>query len=330
MRLNAPRLRGFACASIVAALCGSLQPAAAGEPSAASSQPIRLLVPNPPGGATDALARILAQKLTETTAQQVIVDNRAGGGGILATEIAARAAPDGRTMLLGFNGNLAFSPAIQRAPYDAIRDFAPVSLVASSQYLIVSHPSVPRSLKDFVAYAKARPGQLNYATAGTGSPSHLAAELLKQAAGINVVHVPYKGGAPAATAVISGEAQLFIGSIPATLPQARAGKLTALAVTGPSRSAIAPDVPTVAELGYPGFEVTAWYGVLFPARTPAEHIARLNGHILKILRLSDALEQMNRQGLDPIGSTPEAFAAHLKREIPKWARVVKEAGIKGE
>ena len=233
-------------------------------------------------------------------------------------------------MLLGFNGNLAFNPAIQRVPYDPIRDFAPVGLVATSQYIVVSHPSAPRSLKEFVAYAKARPGQLNYSTAGSGSPSHLGAELLKQATGMNLVHVPYKGGAPAATAVITGEAHLLVASIPATLPQVKAGKLAALGVTGASRATIAPDIPTIAELGYPGFEVTAWYGIVFPARTPAAQVQRMNAELLKAVRLPDTVEQMSRQGLDATESTPEAFAAHLKREIPKWARVVKEAGIKGE
>ena len=295
-----------------------------------SGQPIRFLVPNPPGGASDALARILAQKLTDSMGQQIIVENRAGGGGIIATEIAARASPDGSTMLLGFNGNLAFSPAIQRVPYDPIRDFAPVGLVATSQYIVVTHPSMPRTLKEFVAYAKARPAQLNYSTAGSGSPSHLGAELLKQATGIDLVHVAYKGGAPAATAVITGEAHLLVASIPATLPQVKAGKLVALGVTGATRTTIAPEIPTIAELGYPGFEVTAWYGLVFPSRTPRARIVRLNAELLNALRLPDTVEQMSRQGLDAAGSSPEAFEAHLKREVPKWARVVKEAGIKGE
>ncbi len=303
---------------------------AATSPAAYPAQPVRFLVPNPPGGASDALARILAQKLTESFGQQVIVDNRAGGGGMIATEIAARATPDGYTMLLGFNGNLAFNPAIQRVPYDPIRDFAPVGLVATSQYIVVSHPSAPRSLTEFVAYAKARPAQLNYSTAGSGSPSHLGAELLKQATGMNLIHVPYKGGAPAATAVITGEAHLLVASIPATLPQVKAGKLNALGVTGPKRATIAPDIPTIAEVGYPGFEMTAWYGIVFPARTHATQVQRMNAELMKALRLPDTVEQMNRQGLDVSGSSPDAFAAHLKREIPKWARVVKEAGIKGE
>lgn len=292
------------------------------------AQPIRFLVPNPPGGASDVIARILGQKLSEALGQQVVVDNRAGGGGTIATEAAARASPDGHTLLLGFIGTLAMAPALLRTPYDPIRDFAPVSLVAASQYLMVAHPSVPKSLKEFVAYAKSRPGQLNYASAGNGSPSHLAAELFKGASGIHLAHISYKGGGPAATAVMAGEAQLFLGSIPATLPQVRAGRLHGLGVTGSKRLSAAPDIATIAELGYPGFEVTAWHGVLVPARTPPAIVKRLNAEILKALHSPDVAEQMARQGLDTVGSSPAEFAAHLKLEVPKWARVVKEAGIK--
>lgn len=294
------------------------------------AQPIRLLVPNPPGGATDVLARILGQKLGDALGQPVVIDNRAGGGGIIATEIAARAAPDGYTLLLGFNGNMAYSPALVRTPYDPLKDFAPVALVAASQYLMVAHPSVPKSLKEFVSYAKSRAGQVNYASAGNGTPSHLAAELFKQAAGVTLVHVPYKGGAPAATGVIAGEAHIFLGSIPATLPQVKAGRLHALGVTGASRAATAPEIPTIAELGYPGFEVTAWYGVLVPARTPNAIVARLNAEIIKVLRTPGTAEQMSRQGLETNPSSPQEFAAHLKREVPRWARIVKDAGIKAD
>lgn len=294
------------------------------------SRPIRFLVPNPPGGANDVLTRIVGQKLSDAMGQPVIVDNRPGGAGILATELVARAVPDGHTLLLGFNGNLAFTPALRRTPYDPVRDFAPVALVADSQYLMVAHASIPNSLKAFVAYAKSRPGQINYSTAGSGSPSHLAVELFKQAAGIHLVHVAYNGGAPAATAVMAGEAQLFIGSVPVTLPHVRAGRLHALGVTGLKRSPIASEIPTIAEAGYPGYEVSAWYGVLVPARTPNAIVARLNAEILKLLRLPDAVEQMRRQGLDATGSTPEQYAAHIGREVSKWARVVKEAGIKAD
>lgn len=294
------------------------------------SRPIRFLVPNPPGGANDVLARILGQKLSEAMGQPVIIDNRPGGAGIIATELVARAMPDGHTLLLGFNGNLAFTPTLRRTPYHPVRDFAPVALVADSQYLMVAHASVPNSLKAFVSYAKSRPGQINYATAGSGSPSHLAVELFKLAAGVNLVHVAYNGGAPAATAVMAGEAQLFIGSVPVTLPHVRAGRLHALGVTGLTRSPIATEIPTIAELGYPGFEVSSWYGVLVPARTPNAVVARLNAEILKLLRLPDAIEQMRRQGLDATGSTPQQFAAHLEREVSKWARVVRESGIKAD
>ncbi len=294
------------------------------------SRPIRFLVPNPPGGANDVLTRIVGQKLSDAVGQPVIVDNRPGGAGILATELVARAVPDGHTLLLGFNGNLAFTPALRRTPYDPVKDFAPVALVADSQYLMVAHASIPNSLKAFVAYAKSRPGQINYSTAGSGSPSHLAVELFKQAAGIHLVHVAYNGGAPAATAVMAGEAQLFIGSVPVTLPHVKAGRLHALGVTGLKRSPIASEIPTIAEAGYPGYEVSAWYGVLVPARTPNAIVARLNAEILKLLRLPDAVEQMRRQGLDATGSTPEQYAAHIGREVSKWARVVREAGIKAD
>ena len=322
------------CYSLIgyATLCTALLvPSAAVAPAAAAeypSQPLRFLVPNPPGGATDALARILGQKLGEALRQQVVIDNRAGGGGIIATETASLASPDGYTLLLGFIGPMVVSPALVRTRYDPVRDFAPVTLAAAAQYLMVVNPAVPATLKEFVAHAKSRPGQINYASAGNGSPSHLAAELFKSRAGINLLHVPYKGGAPAATAVLAGEAQLFFGSIPATLPQVKAGKLAALGVTGAARSPVAPEYPTVAELGYPGFEVTSWYGVLVPVRTPVAIVARLNTELLKILRAPDVVELMKRQGLDVIGSTPAEFAAHLKTEVAKWAAVVKTAGIK--
>ncbi len=305
-------------------------PALAADTDRYPSRPIRFLVPNPPGGANDVLTRILGQKLAEAMGQPVIVDNRPGGAGIVATELVARAMPDGHTLLLGFNGNLAFTPALRRTPYDPVSDFAPVALVADSQYLMVAHASVPSSLKAFVSYAKSRPGQINYSTAGSGSPSHLAAELFKQAAGVNLVHVAYNGGAPAATAVMAGESQLFIGSVPVTLPHVKAGRLQGLGVTGSRRSPIAPEISTIAELGYPGFEVSAWYGVLVPARTPNAVVARLNAEILKLLRLPDTVEQMRRQGLDATSSTPQQFATQIGREVSKWARVVKNAGIKAD
>ena len=295
------------------------------------TRPVRLIVATVPGGGTDAIARILGGKLNELLGQQFVIDNRGGAGGIIGTEIVARAPADGYTLLMGFIASLAMNPALVRTPYDPNKDFAPVSLVADAQYLMTIHPSIPpRTVKDFVAYAKANPGRINYASAGNGTPVHLAAELFKSVAGVNLVHIPYKGGGPAAAAVLRGEAQLIFGSVTATLPQIKAGKLIALGVTGPKRLPGAPEYATIAELGYPGFEITSWYGVLAPARTPFAVVAKLNGAVLSALRAPEVREQMARQGLDPIGSSPAEFAAHLKREVARWARVVKEAGIKAD
>jgi tripartite-type tricarboxylate transporter receptor subunit TctC len=295
------------------------------------SRPVRLLVPNPPGGGSDAVARILAQKLGESMGQQFVVDNRAGGGGIIANETVARANPDGYTLLLAFIGPVAITPALTKVPYDSVKDFTPVALVAAGQYMLVTHPSLPaKSLKDFVAYAKANPGKINYASAGNGSPLHLAAELFKARAGIDMVHVPYKGGGPATAAILAGEVQVVFGSITSVLPQVKAGKLTPMGVTGAKRSQIASEYPTIAELGYPGFEMTSWYGVLLPARAPQPVVARLNAGINEALRAKDATDALKRQGLDATGGTPADFAAHIKAELGKWAKVVKDARIKAD
>ncbi len=312
-------------------LCGALALCAVANAQDYPSRLVRVIVATVPGGGTDAIARVVGSKLTERLGQQFVIDNRGGAGGIIGTELVARALPDGYTLLMGFIASLAMNPALVRTPYDTNRDFAPVSLVASAQYVLTIHPSVPaRSLKELVVYAKANPGKLNYASAGNGTPVHLAAELFKSVAGVNLTHIPYKGGGPAAAAVLSGESQVLFGSVTATMPQIKAGKLIALAVTGPARLPDAPDLETIAQLGYPGFEVTSWYGVLGPARMPANVTAKLNAAILSALRAPDAREQMARQGLEPLGSTPAEFASHLKRETAKWARVVKEAGIKAD
>jgi tripartite-type tricarboxylate transporter receptor subunit TctC len=295
------------------------------------SRPVRLVVATVPGGGTDATARILGPKLSELLGQMFVVDNRGGAGGIIGTETVARAPADGYTLLMGFVASLAMHPALVRTPYDPIRDFTPVSLVASAQYVMVIHPSVPaRTLKEFVAYAKANPGKINYASAGNGTPVHLSAELFKSVAGVNLTHVPYKGGGPAAAAVLSGESQLIFGSVTATMPQIKAGKLIALGVTGATRLPGAPEYATIAEMGYPGFEVTSWYGVVAPARMPQSIVAKLNTAIVNALRAPQVREQLARQGLDPIGSSPADFAAHLKRETVRWARVVHDAKIKAD
>jgi tripartite-type tricarboxylate transporter receptor subunit TctC len=304
------------------------------EPRAADTypvQPMRLLVPNPPGGGSDAVARALGMKMTELLGQQVVVDNRAGAGGIIANETVARATPDGYTLLLAFIGPTVISPALMRTPYDSVKDFAPVSLVAAGQYMLCVHPSVPaKTVPEFVKYAKSRSGKLNYASAGPGSPLHLAAELFKQRSGVDMVHVPYKGGGPAVAAALAGEVQVIFGSITGVIPQVKAGKLVGLGATGSTRSALAPDYPTIAEQGFPGFEMTSWYGVLLPAHTPQAVITKLHNAIVTALKAPDVIEQLRRQGLDTIGSTPETFGAHIKRELVKWEKVVREAGVKAE
>ncbi len=310
-------------------LCATSAQAAVGDDY--PSRPVRLLVPNPPGGGSDAVARILAQKLGERLNQQFVVDNRAGGGGIIANETVARANPDGYTLLLAFIGPVAISPALTKVPYDSVKDFAPVALAAAGQYMLVLHPSVPaKSLKDFVAYAKANPGKINYASAGNGSPLHLAAELFKARAGVNMVHVPYKGGGPATAAILAGEVQAVFGSLTSVVPQIKAGKLTAIGVTGAKRSTLAPEYATIAELGYPGFEMTSWYGVLLPAKSPPAVTAKLNAGINESLQAKDVIDSLKRQGLDATGGAPEVFAAHIKSELAKWAKVVKDAGIKAD
>lgn len=296
------------------------------------TRPIRLLVAYPPGGGSDTLARIVAPKLTETVGQHVVVDNRPGAAGNIATEIAARAQPDGYTLLWGFSTPLVVNPSLyKKLPFDTEKDFAPISLLAAAQYILVVHPSVQaNSVRELAAFARSKPGQLNYASAGVGSPLHLAAELFKKTAGVDIVHVPYKGGGPASVAVLSGEVKILFGSFASSLPHVKAGKLKALAVTGPKRSSEAPEVPTMQEVGFRGFDVRAWYGVLAPAGTSKVIVTRLNREFVKILSMPDVQEALRRHGLEPTGSTAEAFAAHIQAEKAVWAKVIKDAGIKPE
>lgn len=324
-------LKAMAGASAVATLVAAfLAPIIAGA-QPYPSRPVRLIVATSPGGGTDTLARILGGKLGERFGQQFVIDNRAGGSGIVGTELVVQAPPDGHTLLMGFVASLVLTPAMMRTPYDAIRDLAAVVLAADAQYMLVIHPSVPaRSLKEFVVYAKANPGKINAATAGYGTPVHLSAELFKLVAGIDIVSVPYKGGGPAAAAVLAGESQIIFGSISATLPQIKAGKLIALGTTGLKRSIAAPQYPTIAEQGYPGFEVTSWYALMAPVKTPQAIIATLNATTNAVLQAPDVREQMMRQGLEPTGGTSADAAAHLKRETATWRRVIKEAGIKAQ
>jgi len=319
---------GFA----LCALAASMVPLSAGAQDY-PNRPVRFIVPTAPGGGTDTITRILGRKLSEQLGQQFVIDNRAGGGGSIAYETVARGNPDGYTILMGSISALVYGPLLfpQRTGYDPIRDFAPISLVAGAQFLATISPAVPaRTLKDFVAYAKANPGRINFASGGNGTAIHLAGEWFKAMAGLNMVHIPYKGGGPAAAAVLAGEAQFIFGSFPSTLPQVKAGKLITLGVSGARRSPLLPDMPTLAEQGFPGFAVSQWYGVIAPARTPPAIVARLNAALLEALRAPDVREQMTRQGLDLMSSTPAEFADFLARELVQWRRVIKDAGIRAE
>jgi tripartite-type tricarboxylate transporter receptor subunit TctC len=289
------------------------------------------LVPFAPGGGADALARIVTPKLHAALGEAWVVDNRGGAAGNIAAETVAKAAPDGYTALMGFNTVLTVNPSLYKLPYSVTKDLQPVTLLATAQYILVVHPSVAAStLKDFVALAKQKPGSLNYASAGVGSPLHLAAELFKKRAGINMVHLAYKGGGPAAAAVLAGEAQVLFASVASSVPQVKAGKLKALATTGTKRSKVVPDLPTIAESGFPGFDVSSWYALLVPAKTPAAIVNKIRGAAIKAVELPDVQEAMARQGLDVEISTPQELGARITTETALWAGVIKEAGIKAE
>jgi tripartite-type tricarboxylate transporter receptor subunit TctC len=317
--------------SLLCAIAASVTLSAAAADDVYPSHPVRLLVPFAPGGGADALSRIITPKLHDALGQAWVVDNRGGAAGNIAAETVAKAAPDGYTVLMGFSTVLTVNPSLYKLPYSVTRDLQPVTLLATAQYILVVHPSVAAStLKEFIALAKQKPGSLNYASAGVGSPLHLAAELFKKRAGINMVHLVYKGGGPAATAVLSGEAQVLFASVASSVPQVKAGKLKALATTGTKRSKVAPDLPTIAESGFPGFDVSSWYALLVPAGTSPAIVNRIRGAAMKAVELPDVQEAMSRQGLDVETSTPQELAARMKAETAVWAGVIKEAGIKAE
>jgi tripartite-type tricarboxylate transporter receptor subunit TctC len=295
------------------------------------THPVRLLVPFAPGGGADALSRIITPKLHTALGQPWVVDNRGGAAGNIAAETVAKAAPDGYTALMGFNTVLTVNPSLYKLPYSVEKDLQPVTLLASAQYILVIHPSVQAAtLKEFIALAKQKPDSLNYASAGVGSPLHLAAELFKKRAGINMVHLAYKGGGPAAAAVLAGEAQVLFASVASSIPQIKAGRLKALATTGPKRSRVAPDLPTIAESGFAGFDVSSWYALLVPTGTAPSIVNRIRGAAIKAVELSDVQEAMSRQGLDVETSTPQELAARIKAETAVWAAVIRDGGIKAE
>jgi tripartite-type tricarboxylate transporter receptor subunit TctC len=311
----------FAIAAPIAALAQSSYP----------NKPIRMIVPFAAGGGADIVARALGQKLAGVYGQSVVVDNRGGGTTIAPSDAVAKAAPDGYTLLMATSGHVINPSFFAKLPFDTVKDFAPVTQVTSQAYILGVYPGVPaKSVKEFIALAKARPGQLNYASGGNGNATHLGAELLKDLAGIDIVHVPYKGGGPALIALISGEVAMLFSNVSFTLPQIKAGKVRALAVSSTKRSPVAPELPTVAEAGVPGFELTSWYGVLAPTKTPRVIIASLHDEIIKALNAPDIKARLANDGNEAVGSTPEEFAAYIATEIPKWARVIKRSGARME
>src|SRR5688572_11041423 len=292
------------------------------------TKPVKIIVPWPPGGAVDTIGRLIAQHISEPLGQPVVVDNRAGAAGAIGSEQVAKADPDGYTLLMGSTTVISVNPALQKLPYQPT-DFAPITMVAFVPHMLVIPAEVPASnLKEFVAYVKANLGKVSYASAGPGTPHHIAGEMFKSMAGVDMLQVPYKGTGPALTDLLAGRVQFMSVEAVAALPHVKAGKLRALGVATPERNALAPDVPTVAEAGYPGFEVTAWYGVVAPAGVPKEAAAKLAGAISKALETPQFRDKLAGLGATPVGGSPEAFGELLLRENAKWAKAIKDASIK--
>jgi tripartite-type tricarboxylate transporter receptor subunit TctC len=296
------------------------------------SRPVRFVVPFSPGGSVDTLARTFSPKLADALGQQIVVDNRSGGNGDIGMLIVARAPADGHTIVLGYIANLAIAPSLQaKMPYDPVKDFAPITQPASSPNVLTAHPSVPaKNLKELIALAKASPGKLSFASTGVASVGHLTGELINNLAGIKITHVPYKGSGQAVTDILGGHVNIMYSGFSSTLAHIKAGKLRALAVTGPKRSPALSEVPTIAEQGFPGVEATAWYGVLAPAGTPKPVITRLHGDLVRILKQPDVVQRLDGLGFEIAATTPEQFGAYIRSEIKKWAKVVKASGAKAD
>ena len=296
------------------------------------TKPIRLVITYPPGGNTDLVGRALALKLGEFMGQQVVVDNRGGAGGVLGSMITAQSAPDGYTIMLGTSAGMVINPLLSRKlSYDPVKDFAPVSMVVIVPQLLVINPQLPvKNVRELIAFAKAKPGYLNAGSSGVGTPNHFGTELLKWLAGVDIVHVPYKGGAPALTDLLGGQIQMAFSSVPAVLPHVKAGRLVALGVGSAKRSPALPNIPTIAEAGVPGYEYTTWYGIFAPAKTPRTLIARLNAEIVKAMETPDIKDRFTALGGDPDPGTPEELRAYMANESAKWAKIIKAANIRIE
>jgi tripartite-type tricarboxylate transporter receptor subunit TctC len=289
---------------------------------------VRIVVPFAPGGSTDIVGRIMSQKLSERLKQSVVIDNRGGGGGNIGSDMVAKAAPDGYTLLIGTVGSLTINPSLYRKmPYDPLKDLTPIAYFGSTPNILVCHPSLPaRSVQGLVELAKSKPGQLNYASAGIGGSVHLAAELFKSVAKVEMVHVPYKGSGPALIDLLGGQTQLMFSTMPPALPHVKSGRLRALGMTGARRSPLVPDLPTIAESGLPGYEITQWWGLLGPAGLPLPIVTRLNSEVNAILQQADVKERYASEGADTAPNTPAWFASYMGREVAKWARVVRASG----
>jgi tripartite-type tricarboxylate transporter receptor subunit TctC len=315
--------------SVLALLC--LEAGIAGA-QAYPSKTIRLMVPFPPGGSTDIVARIVAQKLGAQLGQSVVIENRGGAGGTLGTAVVAKAAPDGYSLVIGTTSTHVVAPSVyQKLEYDPVKDFAPISLIAVTPYLLVVNPAVKaNTVKDLVGLMQASPGKMNYASAGVGSTTHLAMEMLKSASSTYALHIPYNGNGPAGTAVIAGQVEILFGSLPALLPHAKSGRVRAIAVGTPKRSPSLPDVPTVAESGYAGFDASLWLAFMAPAGTPAALVDRLHKEIVAAVNAKETSEALDKAGAEPLTSTPAELAAMIKDGVSKYAKVVKAAGVKPE
>ncbi len=326
--MSALNRRTFALATVAAAGALSLAPLAAQAQAAYPSKPITIIVPFSAGGTTDILARVVGQFMSTDLGQPVVIDNRAGAGGNIGGQAAARATPDGYTIFMGTVGTHAINQSLyKKMPFDPIKDFAPLSRVAMVPNLLVANPSQPyKNVKELIAYAKANPGKINFGSSGAGSSIHLSGELFKQMAGVDMQHVPYRGSAPAVSDLLGGQINLMFDNMPSAIPHVKGGKLRPLAVTTAKRSPALPDVPTIAESGVPGYEATSWFGLLAPAGTPAPVIAKLNASILKALANPEVKKKLAEQGAEAAGEKPEQFAAFIAAETAKWGKVVKESG----
>ncbi|MGH8619569.1 MAG: Bug family tripartite tricarboxylate transporter substrate binding protein [Burkholderiales bacterium] len=322
----------LAAACVAAAPAAQAQTSSAGSGQAYPSKPIRIVVHFPPGGPTDLVARAVGQKLNEAWGQQVIVDNRPGAGGVVGVEMVVRAPPDGYTLLFATGGSMSIAPAmIAKLPYNVFTDLAPISLLVINPQMLVLHPSVPaNNVRDLVKLAKSKPGQINYASVGAGSPNHLGVEMLKFMTGIDMVHIPYKGTAPAVTDLLAGHVSLMFNSMPSVLPQVQAGRLKGIAVGSAKRSPAAPNIPTVAESGVPGFEYVTWYGLFAPVATPKDIITKLNTEVVRILQDREIAQRFEREGAEPAPGTPDQLAKFMRSEHEQWKKTIAAAKMKLE